>query len=226
MITINDINQAELYFEKCVIIFHIGGHDVCGRYYVDDNTIREIERLVYQIDEKLKIEREKDRYPSDIYPSYAAPIIAEENQKLLAKLFQWGYPHYKNKGVIFNARSETVLEKQMFRNSVKSHRCVIPAKSFYEWNKEKEKYTFLRPDCGILYFAGIYNQFSEENRFVILTTKANESMQKVHERMPLILEKNQIQDWICDDQAIEFILQQKPIELKSKTEYEQQTLDL
>lgn len=203
-----------------------GGYGVCGRYYIDDDMIREMEGLVYKIHEKIKMNSEKDRYSSDIFPSQIAPVIVGQDQILSVKLFQWGYPHYKNKGVIFNARCETVLEKQMFQNSVKSRRCVIPAKSFYEWNKEKEKFTYFRSDSDILYFAGIYNQFSEENRFVILTTKANDSMKKVHERMPLILEKNQIQDWIFDYQALKLILQQKPIELKSITEYEQQILDL
>lgn len=209
-------------FNKTIIIkIGLEGIKMCGRYYIDDDITKEIIKLVHHIDEKIKNEKAKD-----IYPSGEAPIIIGKSETLSAQLFQWGYPHYKNKGVIFNARSETALEKQMFQSSIKNRRCVIPAKHFYEWNKDKEKYTFFREDLGILYFAGFYKEFAGENRFIILTADANESMKKVHNRMPLILEQNQLEDWIFNEQAAEFILHQRPIELKRTAEYEQQSLDL
>ena len=60
---------------------------------------------------------------------------------------------------------------------------------------------------------------------MILTTAANESMRKVHERMPLILEKEQLADWF-DDRKMEQILHQVPVLLKREAEYEQQSLFL
>lgn len=59
---------------------------------------------------------------------------------------------------------------------------------------------------------------------MILTTKANASMQTVHDRMPLILEKNQIRDWLMDEEAAEKILHQNPVELERQADYEQMTL--
>ncbi|MDE6913939.1 MAG: SOS response-associated peptidase, partial [Lachnospiraceae bacterium] len=60
--------------------------------------------------------------------------------------------------------------------------------------------------------------------FIIITTQANASMIKIHDRMPLILEKGQIKDWLLDDTAVDCLLQQTPVLLDRETEYEQQTL--
>ncbi len=89
--------------------------------------------------------------------------------------------------MIFNARSESVLEKRMFRESTLHRRIVVPAAWFYEWNQRKEKNIFSSKEQPAIFMAGIYNYDQEEERFVILTTAANESMKPVHDRMPLIL---------------------------------------
>ena len=65
-----------------------------------------------------------------------------------------------------------------------------------------------------------------EHRFVILTTAANASMEPVHDRMPLILEENQIKDWICENSKTEELLKKTPPLLEREGEYEQMKLDL
>ena len=72
---------------------------------------------------------------------------------------------------------------------------------------------FSRCNAPVLYMAGFCDWFENEKRFVILTTTANESMRKVHDRMPLILEKEQLSDWF-DNRKMEQILHQVPIQLK------------
>lgn len=123
-------------------------------------------------------------------------------------------------GLLINARAESVLEKRTFRESVLKRRCVIPAKGFFEWNGQKEKYRFEREE-PILFMAGCFNQFYGESRFVVLTTQANPSVISVHERMPLILEREELEDWVLDDRATEFILHKTPVLLNAKTDYEQ-----
>ena len=54
--------------------------------------------------------------------------------------------------------------------------------------------------------AGCYQIYNGQNRFVILTTQANASVAPVHERMPLLLERQELEDWIMEDAAVEFIL--------------------
>lgn len=188
---------------------------MCGRYYVDDDTAKEIEKIVRGLDRKLQMERLGDVRPSD-----AALVLSQKEQKIIPQEMQWGFPGYQGKGLLINARAESVLDKKTFRESVLHKRCVIPAKGFYEWNTQKEKYCFEREE-PILFMAGCFNQFQGKNRFVILTTQANSSMISVHDRMPLVLERQELEDWVLDDGAVEFLLHKKPILLNRRTDYEQ-----
>lgn len=127
---------------------------------------------------------------------------------------------------LINARSESALEKRTFRNSMLHRRCIIPARHFYEWDSYKNKVTFYRSDSPVLYMAGCYNLFEEEERFVLLTTQANASVERVHDRMPLILEQKELEDWIYDDTFTEFALRKNMPMLTKYQEYEQQQLIL
>ena len=76
-----------------------------------------------------------------------------------------------------------------------------------------------------MWFAGFYNLEQNEDRFVILTTAANTSMQPVHDRMPLILDNNEIIPWILGDlHSYDNILKKVPEQLEKSTEYEQLSL--
>ena len=192
---------------------------MCGRYYVDDDTAREIEKVVREVDEKLRRERR-----GDIYPSQSAAVITGRKSHLLAEEMAWGFPQYQKKGLLINARAETVLERKMFRDSVLHRRCIIPAKHFYEWDSDKNKVTFLMEDQSAIFMAGFYNRFQDEDRFTILTIQANESVSPVHHRMPLILDRNELENWVYDDTFLEFALHKTPPQLERRQEYEQQNL--
>lgn len=192
---------------------------MCGRYYIDDETAMEIERLVRHLDETIKNQGKKV-----IYPSNQAPVITGRQEEFAAELFTWGFPGFDKKNLIINARSETVLEKRTFSDSVRTRRCAIPATGFYEWNKNKEKYTFQKPNGTPCYLAGFYKEIEGGIRFVILTTEANGSMKDVHNRMPLILNEQELNDWMFDDTRTEEILRKVPCPLEKETDYEQQTL--
>lgn len=100
--------------------------------------------------------------------------------------------------------------KRMFRDSVRTKRILVPSRGFYEWDSKKTKYTFQRTDKKPLLMAGCWNQFGACQRFVILTTEANESVKSVHHRMPLILDPEDAWIWLMDDGQTEFILQKIP----------------
>lgn len=192
---------------------------MCGRYYVDDEVIADIRRIVKFVDERIHLMPKGERCPTQ-----AAPIIFNRNQEFAAELCPWGFPNFTGKGVIFNARSESAMEKKLFRESVRRRRCVIPVSGFYEWDKAKNRYTFTRDDGSVMYLAGFYNIYDGQDRFVILTTEANESMEGIHDRMPLVLEQDELQDWLFDDERAEYILRQKPVTLRVGTEFIQETL--
>ena len=192
---------------------------MCGRYYVDDETAREIEKLVRDLDRKLQIE-----HTGDVFPSQNATIIKGQTNHLAAEQMKWGFPGFEKGKLLINARAESALERKTFRDSIQHRRCIIPAKGFYEWDKSKEKFSYERKDAPVLFMAGCYNRYQGGERFVILTTGANPSVAPVHHRMPLILEQGELEDWVLDDRATEYILHKTPVLLRSSTEYEQMRL--
>lgn len=195
--------------------------NMCGRYYIDFGLTDEIEELVHS-NSRSALDEMKQLI-GDILPTNAAPIIEKTDQSLQMSLCKWGFPLQKGKNLVINARAETVLDKPSFSNGIWYHRIVIPASGFYEWNRLREKNTFTRSDASVLYLAGFCDWFDNERRFVILTTAANESMAGIHDRMPLILEQGQLEDWF-DNKKMQDILRQKPVMLKREAEYEQLSL--
>lgn len=199
---------------------------MCGRYYVDDETAREIERIIRIADEKVKNmpQASVKLQAKDIHPTDMAPVLVASKDRIGCKMQRWGFPGFGGDRIIFNARSESALDKKMFKESVEHRRIVVPATHFFEWNRNKEKYIFTREDQSILFMAGIYSRFKDEDRFVILTTQANASMKPVHDRMPLILEENEIEPWIFSGQKSKDILNKVPCLLNRRTEFEQISL--
>ena len=197
---------------------------MCGRYYVDDDTAREIEKLVRQVDEKMRKTENIHLQAGDVHPSEMAPVVVTDDKRLSCRWQKWGFPGFSGKQLIINARSESALEKKMFRESVEHRRIVVPATWFYEWNKNKEKSIFYRENQPVLYMAGLYNRYQDEDRFVILTTAANESMKPVHDRMPLLLERDEIEKWLFEDRLTEALLQKKPALLERRADFEQMSL--
>ena len=72
--------------------------------------------------------------------------------------------------------------------------------------------------------AGLYNHYQDEDRFVILTTAANESMKPVHDRMPLLLERDEIGKWLFEDNLTEVLLRKTPALLERRADFEQMSL--
>ncbi|HIZ79746.1 MAG TPA: SOS response-associated peptidase [Candidatus Lachnoclostridium stercorigallinarum] len=202
---------------------------MCCRYYVDDS----VDALLKELDlgyAPMHRGRE-DRFPS----CFALTVCARDGHTAVEKM-KWGFPQgmsggnghgsENRSGLVINARAETVLERPLFRDGARSRRCLIPAAGFYEWNREKEKAAFYRPDRTPLLMAGIClpDPEGDGDRFVIITTGANRSVFPVHERMPLILERGQWKNWLFDGASVENLLAFQPEPLERFQEYEQQTL--
>ncbi len=163
---------------------------MCGRFYVDDETAREIEKIARKIDQKMA-------KMGDVHPSEPALILRAMKGKMVSEVLKWGYDAAgKN---IFNARSETVQERPMFRYDYENRRCIIPVKKFYEWKKsdgkQKEKYDFFS-EGETLFLAGIYHKDPDGDRFTILTREAEGCMVGIHSRMPLILTRDDMEKWL------------------------------
>lgn len=103
-----------------------------------------------------------------------------------------------------NARAETVPEKPMFRDAFEKRRCLVLADGFYEWNGQrgsKQPYRITRNDGQPFAFAGLWEQREAQNggtreTVTIITTDANEVIDDVHDRMPVMLEKSDEETWL------------------------------
>jgi putative SOS response-associated peptidase YedK len=185
---------------------------MCGRYVLfGSEELQEIRDIINEVQRKVN----GDIKSGEIFPTDRAPVLIQKEGLLSPEAVIWGFPGFHRKGVIINARAETVQEKPMFRDCLSTRRCVIPSTGFYEWSHDgqKTKYQFNLPGEGILYMAGLYNEYQGENRFVILTTEANASMAEVHSRMPVVLDRDRMDHWLSSEQAAVELLTETPPEL-------------
>ena len=182
---------------------------MCGRFYIDDETAREIARKIDS----------KNAKTGDVHPSEPALVLRADSDSMVAEVLKWGYEITRKNTLIFNARSETVREKPMFCHDYETYRCLIVANKFYEWKdiggKKKEKYEFFVPGA-ILYLAGIYHKDPEGGRFTILTREAEGCMTGIHSRMPLILRKEDMKVWLFSKQGADKLLDRRLAGLQKK----------
>jgi putative SOS response-associated peptidase YedK len=103
-----------------------------------------------------------------------------------------------------NARSETASTKPAFRDPMKFRRCLVPADGFYEWvrtAKAKQPYCFEVNDGELFAFAGIWDRWKDPSgqwikSCSILTTTPNSVTSAVHDRMPVILDRDNYDLWL------------------------------
>ena len=186
---------------------------MCCRYYYED-VERELRKLLRdeKITASLRLLSEKtaDR---DVFPSQPSLTIHSDGCGLTMSEMMWGISNPYSSGLIINARAETVREKRLFADSIAARRCVIPASGFYEWDAYKARFRFTPPDEKILLLAGFYREEQGQARYTILTTEANDSMIGVHDRMPVLIGRNEIRPWIKDDAVLSEFLTRKQTEL-------------
>lgn len=180
---------------------------MCGRYNFTAEESAELREIVRQVEMK---NAQADWHMGEMFPTNTAPVLLWEGQHAMPELLNWGFPRFKGSRSIINARAETAAERPMFRKSLEERRCVIPSSGFYEWDKDKNKYLFRLPGEQELYMAGIWNEFAGSRRFCIVTTAANDSISDVHNRMPLVLPKKQVEGWLNDRRTAEAILHTVP----------------
>lgn len=178
---------------------------MCGRYTL---TYRQAEQLALELG--VPIEQLADYEPRyNIAPSQRQWIVRTEFEDREAVCARWGLINHwaKDKKTGFkqiNARAETIHQRPAFRDAFKKRRCVVPADGFYEWEGPKGKRTplrFCRGDGGLLLFAGLYESWQPEPdvwepTYTIITTEANDFIGRVHNRMPVILPEDRVDDWL------------------------------
>lgn len=150
----------------------------------------------------------------NIAPTQPVAVIPNDGKNNL-DFYIWGLiPSWSKDPTIgnrmINARSETLAEKPSFRNAFKRRRCLIPASGFYEWSLNKEKnqktpYYILRKDNRVFSFAGLWEIWydpdgSEIRSCTIITTQPNSLIRPLHNRMPVILDEANYEEWLAADE--------------------------
>lgn len=185
----------------------IGGVGMCGRYQLStEEENSEIRRLLEEVSERYAGTEEYQRMKTgEVFPSDIAPVLTREEGGIIPRLLRWGFPAWQGKGLIINARRESLGEKPTFRGLLASHRCAVPASGFYEWQqagavKKKDKYYLYEPG-RVIYLAGLYTLVKDrEGRaypaYVIITTSADPVVGRIHDRMPVIFDRSAMERWL------------------------------
>ena len=176
---------------------------MCGRYslIVDASVLAG----VFDLDPPRDL---KPRF--NIAPTQTVPIVraGREVPRELTGV-RWGLvPSWAKDSKIgarmINARGETVAEKPSFRSAVKTRRCLIPADGFYEWVKTdggKQPHYIHFADGRAFAFAGLWERWHKGegkplDTCTIITTRPNELIAPLHDRMPVILAPDNFAEWI------------------------------
>ena len=113
---------------------------------------------------------------------------------------QWGLPPASAKhSFLINARVETVTEKPTFRDNFHRRRCLVVASGWYEWSAPKTPWHVQLCDGGVMAFGGLLFGPLEQQRFVIMTTRADSGLADIHHRAPLVLADNDFDAWVGSD---------------------------
>lgn len=149
----------------------------------------------------------------NIAPTDLAPVVVErQTHKRSVELMHFGLiPHWAKDPKIavqcINARAETVAEKPSFRTPFKRKRCLILSDGYYEWKHEGKKkwpYRITRADQKPFAFAGLWDEWTSPRgqlvkTFSIITTETNGLTADFHDRMPVILTRENEPLWLSPD---------------------------
>lgn len=161
----------------------------------------------------------------DIFPGKKAPVYFFEDGQLLLKELIWGFPVDWAQGPVFNTRLESGLEgKEMWKEVFIKGRVILPTFGFYEPHLTKTvpsprtgkpiKQQYLFDRAGKLFFmAGVF----EGDYFSLMTTPPNPLVAPIHDRMPLVLERDEIALWLGGEG--EKFLDRKKIDLNLSPKY-------
>lgn len=211
-----------------------GCFPMCGRFTL---TVEEqvIEKL-YKITNSISGEYHQ-RY--NIAPSQTILTIMNDGTNNRAGYLKWGLIPFWAKDPkigykMINARAETLQEKASFKYAYKKRRCLILADGFYEWKRdgsEKKPMRITLKENNVFAMAGLWEKWTspaEEtiHSCTIVTTKPNELMQNIHDRMPVILTKESEKLWLDRSMVDPYILQEalQPYDAKEMIAYEVSSL--
>ena len=181
---------------------------MCGRYFIDDSP--ELRPIIEAMNRSplASLFRQNAELVShgEIRPTDTAPVIASSRSGNRAVFpMKWGFT---GKTLLINAKTETAAIRPTFRDAWASHRCIVPASGYYEWEhltakdgkrKTGGKYALWPRGASVTWLCGLYRIEQGLPCYVILTREPCEGIRFLHDRMPLMLPDGYVDEWIRPD---------------------------
>lgn len=184
---------------------------MCGRFTIIDD----IDKICLRFSCSPAGMEWKPRY--NAAPGQNLPVVVRNGCRNELRMMRWGLVPFwaKDEKIgsrLINARVETAAEKPSFKSALQHRRCLIPADGYYEWQKTgipsvKRPYRIHKEDHGLFSFAGLWEKWVKQDgnklfTFCILTADAQESLQGIHDRMPVILPRDLETEWLNREQNV------------------------
>ena len=166
---------------------------MCGRFSLSSN----LEELQNEFSNEIS-----GNFPAkyNISPGQTSVVISLKKNNFYLNKIHWGFKVPKLEKLVINARSETIIEKPLFKNLLLQNRCLIPANSWFEWDNEKKPYLIKHKKNDIIAFAGLQRlEENKERSFVIITAEAGRNLKTIHKRTPLVINKENFLFWLGND---------------------------
>ncbi|MDP2173756.1 MAG: SOS response-associated peptidase [Candidatus Cloacimonadaceae bacterium] len=176
---------------------------MCGRFA---QVIKhdELHKLTREL--RLSETSEQLELNYNVAPTHTVAAALSKTAGRYIGFFRWGFISSWSKEIskiqIINVRSETILEKSIFRVGLQRRRCLIPANGFYEWRQSDKQPFFIHSATDeLLHFAGIFDEwYTPDGSYVqslaIITAAANTYMRPIHQRMPVLLFERARELWL------------------------------
>jgi putative SOS response-associated peptidase YedK len=177
---------------------------MCGRYKLTA-TVQELAAML-QAGVDPRLEKQPRRY--NVAPTDVMPIVRVVDGRRLLMPARWGLVPFwahdlKIGSTMINARSETLFEKPAFRESLQKRRCLVVVDGFYEWQQQgsrKVPQLIAFDDGRPFTLAGLWARWKgapgEVETFTIVTTAANDTLRAVHDRMPVLVDERDREEWL------------------------------
>lgn len=174
---------------------------MCGRYGF---TIKDQREFLNRFDiETINFELNNSY---NVAPTQEMPVV-ERHSPNSVHLRKWGIQPAWSKMFLINAQSEKLATSSLWKKAFMESRCIIPASFFYEWKKDadgKQPYLIKLKKQNLFGLAGILVRYHDDKKkehegYIIITTTPNSLMEKIHNRMPAILRKEDEDEWLNPD---------------------------
>jgi len=199
---------------------------MCGRFalYSSFAAIKDYADILFETGE---IPENYNVAPGQVIPT----IIENKKGEKLLEPCKWGLIPFWAKDPkigyrMINTRAETIAEKPSFKYAFQRRRCLIPVNGFYEWRQgDKQPFYIQLKDRELFTFAGIWEDWSSDDgsqirTCSIITTDPNELMQQIHNRMPVILSRENETEWLRNNDKNKLLEMLKPYDLNCMKMYE------